>query len=184
MQLGAYKPGGFRLEAGPTTKMLHELCDGWLGPFGARSNSVSQGNEELSVADRDREQMGSPYVGNNNYNPLHNTTDLERLWSIRSSTVGEVIVDAIMRATSADEEHHCAISLTRRANDELVLHDNRFQNETLGGCRGFPVRLHLATIIALVSHILMYREGYLLCSRFDSYLGRCCRGGARIPISS
>ena len=87
-------------------------------------------------------------------------------------------MNTIAIASSIDEEYHCAIPLTSRANDELDMHmhDNLPQSEIPGGCRGTFVQFQRATILALVSHILMYREGYHLCSRFDSYLGRCRRG--------
>ena len=54
---------------------------------------------------------------------LHYTTNVGRLPSIRPSIVGEAIVNAITRASSIAEKYHCAISLNRRAIDELVMDD-------------------------------------------------------------
>ena len=58
----------------------------------------------------------------------------------------------------------------------------RPQDETLEECRG-SVRLQPASTLETIRNAVLYRDGYHLCSRFDSYLGRCSRGGCKdIPI--
>ena len=46
--------------------------------------------------------------------------------------------------------------------------------ETLGECRG-NFGLQPAVTLDEIRRIVLYRDRYLLCSRFDSYLGRCSR---------
>ena len=105
---------------------------------------------------------------------------MRRLPNLKSSIAGEVTVNADSRTSSTSDEYHCATPLNRMSW-YWINYARPKHNATRGGCQIF-LRLGRATILALVSHILMYREGYHLCSRFDSYLGRCSRGGARISI--
>ena len=82
------------------------------------------------------------------------------------------------------EYYHCAIPLEAKVNGELnnarplhtQLQYQLLQRETLGKCRG-QCWLQSAITLEGISNVILYRGRYHLCSRFDSYLGRCSRGG-------
>ena len=82
-------------------------------------------------------ELCSPLIGNhNNHNTTHDTIDVRRTLSVRPSVTGKASANAIRKTGSADEEYHWATPLTRRADNDLAMHDYLLQSETLGECRG------------------------------------------------
>ena len=169
---------------GGTRRKLRQLIGSLRG---TEQLGVAEGQGEYSPARWRRQQestinllcIGAEDVGTRHEvqigydNPDHwnNHEQLVECKTTRYTTKGmPQYRNATIQWRRQKKYNHCAISL---GITEFI--DARQQSETLGGCRGH-FKLLPAITLDEISHAILYREGYLLCSGFDSYLGRCSRG--------
>ena len=86
-------------------------CNSWLSSYGTRGNLVSQSNGLMNASSIGRELRQSQY-------------------NILNGKNGKIVNRCVK------ENNHCAASLRRKADGELVMHDYRIHNTTTVNCSG------------------------------------------------
>ena len=153
---------------GDTQRMMQKLTG---FPRGMEQLDVAGRRKEYSVAKwkRPREDEKTCHKANNNH-----------YYPYKRSCVRDTQCAGSYKHISTRQpaiEHHCYTTpLEEDVIDEL--NHARLQHETRGKCRG-RYWLQSATTLVRISNVILYRGRYHLCSRFDSYLGRCNRGGRK-----